>query len=264
MGFYISEGILRKVRAGVPRKLSKQELAMKSGVRNVLTATAVSLALAWPAAVFCQVGETPTQPQQQPQTPIPPARATAQGRIDAHEMVRGTVALNRSLDARKDHDGSQFAARLTRTVHLKNGKTLDKGTTLVGTVENDDMQIAGKSKLAVRFTEAKLNNGETIPIKATIVQVYPPVGLDADGSPLPDEGGPQYAADDYTNDWNARQLNVDQIGALKNVDLHSRLASENSGVFVSTKRDDVKLMRGSRLELAMAEQGNGQRASNQR
>ena len=62
----------------------------------------------------------------------------------------------------------------------------------------------------------------------------------------------------------SNQLNIDQIGALKNVDLHSRLASQNSGVFVSTKKDDVKLMKGSRLELALAEQGNPQQASTNR
>ncbi len=235
---------------------------MKRSIRNVLTGSAVSLALALPVAAFCQIGEAPTEPHQKPQTPIPQSHPTAQGRMDAQQMVRGTVALTRSLDARKDQDGSRFEAKLTRTVHLKNGKTLDKGTSLVGTVENDDMQVAGKSKLAVRFTEAKLTNGETIPIKATIVEVYPPAGLDSAGEPIPDESSPSYGMDDRTNEWNSRQLDVDQIGALKNVDLHSKLASQNSGVFVSTKSDDVKLMKGSRLELALEENGNGQQAEN--
>lgn len=235
---------------------------MKLSIRKVLTGSAVSLALAFPVLAVCQIGEAPTQPQQKPQTPIPQSHPTAQGRIDAQEMVRGTVALDRALDARKDHDGSRFQAKLTHTVHLKSGKTLDKGTTLVGKVETDDMQVAGKSKLAVRFTEAKLGNGETIPIKATIVELYPPTGLDAAGEPIPDESSPSYGMDDRTNEWNSRQLDVDQIGALKNVDLHSKLASQNSGVFVSTKTDDVKLMKGSRLELALAEKGNGQQAEN--
>jgi hypothetical protein len=242
---------------------TEEELTMNQrGIRNVLTGAAVSVALAFPAAAFCQVGVAPTQPRQHPQTSIPAARPTPQGRIDAHDMVRGSVALTRALDARKDHDGSNFDAKLTRTVHLKSGKTLDKGTMLVGTVENDDMQVSGKSKLAVRFTEAKLANGETVPIKATIVEVYPPVGLTQDGSPLPYESSPPYETDDNANQWNSRQLDVDQIGALKNVDLHSRLTSQNSGVFVSTRSDDVKLMKGSRLELALEEQGNGQQASN--
>lgn len=236
---------------------------MKRSIRKVLTVTAVSVALGLPGAVFCQVGVAPTQPEQKPQTSPPDHPATVEGRVDAQNMVRGSVALTRSMDAKKDRDGSQFEAKLTRTVHLKSGKKLDKGTVLVGMVANDDMQESGRSKLAVRFTEAKLGNGETIPIKATIIQVYPPVGLTADGSPLPDESGPAYDLDDHANEWNSRQLDVDQIGALRNVDLHSRLASQNSGVFVSTKSDDVKLMKGSQFELAIAEQGNGQQAKNQ-
>lgn len=235
---------------------------MKLGMRNVVMAAAVSLVLAWPAAGICQIGESPTEPHQKPQTPPPAARGTAQSRVDARDMVPGTVALTRALDAKKDHDGSQFEAKLTKAVHLKNGKTLPKGSTLLGAVKTDDMQMAGKSKLAVRFTKAKLANGETVPIKATIVQVFPPVGLTADGAPIPDESGPAWDMDDHANEWNRQQLNIDQVGALKNVDLHSRLSSQNSGVFVSTKKDDVKLMKGSRLELALAPQGNGQQAEN--
>jgi hypothetical protein len=256
-----SRGIAPMWRQG-SRNLD-EELAMKLGMRNLLTATAVSLVLAWPAAGFCQIGEAPTEPHQKPQTPPPAARETAQSQVAAQDMVPGTVALTRALDAKKDHDGSQFDAKLTKTVHLKNGKTLPKGSTLLGTVNSDDMHTAGKAKLAVRFTQAKLPNGETVPIKATIVQVFPPVGLTAEGAPIPDESGPSWDMDYHTNQWSRQQLNIDQVGALKNVDLHSRLASQNSGVFVSTKKDDVKLMKGSRLELALAEQGNGQQAQNQ-
>lgn len=235
---------------------------MRIGILNGLSMTAISIALALPAAAYSQVGEAPTEPQQKMETPPPASTNLQQGRMDALEMVRGTVALTRGLDADKDHDGSQFEAKLTHPVHLKNGPKLAKGTVLMGTVENDDMQVAGKSKLAVRFTEAKMGNGETVPIKATIVQVYPPVGLTQDGSPLPDESSPGYDADDHANEWNRSELTIDQIGALKDVDLHSRLASLNSGVFVSTKKDDVKLMKGSRMELALAD-SNQQQASSQ-
>jgi hypothetical protein len=238
---------------------------MKLGVRNALTVAAVSLALALPAAAFSQVGEGPSEPHQKPQTP-PPARTTGQGQAwqNAQNMVPGTVALTRVLDAKKDHDGSQFEAKLTRSVHLKNGQELAKGTTLVGKVVADDMQMSGRSKLAVRFTEAKLGNGETLPIRATIIQVYPPVGFTQEGAPIPDESGPRWDDDQRENPWNPNEQHVDQIGALKNVDMHSNLASQNSGVFVSTRSDDVKLMRGSRLELALAAQGSGQQAENSR
>lgn len=235
---------------------------MKSGIRSVLTVAAVCLAMAWPAAAFSQVGEGPTEPHQKPQTPVPAQpQNQAQGWQNAQDMVPGTVALVRGLDAKKDHDGSQFEAKLTRRVHLKNGQDLAKGTMLTGQVVTDDMQVQGRSKLAVRFTQAKLNSGETVPIRATIVQVYPPVGLTQEGAPIPDESGPSWDDDQHENPWNPKQQHVDQIGAMRNVDMHSNLASQNSGVFVSTKSDDVKLMKGCRLELALEEQGNGQRAS---
>ncbi|HTX76241.1 MAG TPA: hypothetical protein VMD29_08560 [Terracidiphilus sp.] len=236
---------------------------MRCDIRSAMTVAAVAFALALPAAVFSQVGESPSEPSQKPQTP-PPANTTADSAAwqSAQNMVPATVALSRTLDAKKDQNGSQFDARLTRSLHLKDGRELGKGTTLVGTVAQDDMQVSGRSKLAVRFTEAKLNNGETIPIRATIIEVYPPVGFTADGSPIPDESGPGWDDDDHQNPWNPNQQHVDQIGALKNVDLHSNLASRNSGVFVSSKSDDVKLRQGSRLELAIAG-GNGQQAKNQ-
>ncbi|HWE86762.1 MAG TPA: hypothetical protein VG267_17590 [Terracidiphilus sp.] len=234
---------------------------MKRDIRTAMTAAAVALALACPAAVFSQVGENPSEPQQKPQT-SPPANATGDGQAwqSAQNMVPGTVALTRPLDAKKDQDGSQFEAKLTHALHLKSGQELAKGTTLVGKVEQDDMQMSGRSKLAVRFTGAKMGNGETMPIRATIVQVYPPVGFTQDGSPIPDESGPNWDDDQRQNPWNPSEQHIDQIGALRNVDMHSNLASQNSGVFVSTKGDDVKLRRGSRLELALAAAGAGQQA----
>lgn len=236
---------------------------MKRDIRSAMMAGAVALALACPAAVLSQVGEGALEPQQKPQTPVPSqTMGHPQGRQEAHDMVRATVTLNKALDARKDQDGSQFVARLAHAVQLKDGPELGKGTILMGTVETDDMQVEGRSKLAVRFTEAKQKDGQTVPIRATIVQLYPPLGLTADGSQIPDESGPQWDMDGHANEWNPRELRVDQIGALKNVDLHSNVASQNSGVFVSTRTDDVKVMQGSRLELALGAAGNGQQAEN--
>lgn len=51
-------------------------------------------------------------------------------------------------------------------------------------------------------------------------------------------------------------LQIDEIGALSGVDLHSRIASKNSGVFVSTKKDDMKLSAGSEFALAIAVRKN--------
>jgi hypothetical protein len=162
------------------------------------------------------------------------------GQQEATTMVPAEANLARSLDAKKMQPGKQFTAKLTQTVHLMNGPELRRGTILVGTVSTDDMQLSGNSKLALRITEARLSDGKTIPIKATIVGILP-------------SGTPVYSD---SNPWTRDTLQVDQIGVLSGVDLHSRVAGQNSGVFVSTKKDDVKLQAGSEMMLAIAPQQN--------
>ena len=59
------------------------------------------------------------------------------------------------------------------------------------------------------------------------------------------------------NDWTPTTLEVDQIGALKNVDLHSKIASSASGIFVSHKNHNMKLNEGTEFALAIAARKNG-------
>jgi hypothetical protein len=169
---------------------------------------------------------------------------------EAAVMVRAQVAMATSLDARKDKPGEEFRARLNDTVHLKNGPELPHGTILIGQVTTDDMQTSGNSRLAIRFTEAKLKDGKVIPLKAMIVGVQPPdsdAPGDLDGqSALP---------------WNSNTLQVDQVGVFSGVDLHSRIDSQNSGVFVTKTKDNVKLKAGSELTLAVAAQTGGQQSA---
>jgi peptidyl-tRNA hydrolase len=76
-----------------------------------------------------------------------------------------------------------------------------------------------------------------VPIKATVVNVASPV-FGADGY-------------DASNDWTSQTLTVEQVNALSGVDLHSEIASNNSVVFVSTKKHDVKVPAGTELKLAI-------------
>lgn len=161
---------------------------------------------------------------------------------EASMMVPAQVALVKALDSRKMHPGNQFKAVLNGTVHLKNGIELPHGTVLMGTVVTDKMQMKGTSRLALRFTEAKLKDGKTVPIKATIMGVAPP----------------SYSYYNYGNEspnsWDGKTMRLDQINALSGVDLHSAISRQNSGVFVSNKKDDVKLDAGSQMSLALAAQ----------
>jgi len=173
-------------------------------------------------------------------------RSMRTGKREAMHMVPASVMLLSSLDAAKMQPGMHFKARLTGKVHLVNGPELPSGTIFEGTVASDDMNIAANRKIALRFTQADLKDGTKIPIKATIVGVFTPSNEaaysynDASYAPVP-------------NTWNDGTLAVDQINVTSGVDLHSRIASRNSGVFATTKKDDVKLAQGSDLNLAVAE-----------
>lgn len=169
------------------------------------------------------------------------------GQAPTQHMVPANASLTRALDANSIHAGDQFRATLTSNVHLSSGVELRKGDTLVGEVGTDDMNITGNARLAVRFTQAVQKNGQTIPIKATILALYNPGDL----------GNNTYGeSDQIPNTWNDGTLQIDQMSAVNGIDLHSKIASQNSGVFVTTTKKDVKIPAGSQIALAIAPQSN--------
>lgn len=164
---------------------------------------------------------------------------------EASQMVPVDAYLAKTLDAKKSQSGTQFEAVVDGTVHLKDGTELPYGTVLVGTVATDQMQTGGTSTLALRFTEAKLKDGKTFPIHATIADI---------AGPLEDVGYMESSEEPLA--WSRQFYQIDQIGAVHDADLHSSITDPNSGVLVSTKKDDVKLVAGSQLSLAVAVQND--------
>lgn len=162
----------------------------------------------------------------------------------AMQMVRARVALLKDIDARKIKADGKFQARLADKVHLKNGKELPSGTVLIGTVTADKMTDSGTSRLAINFAQAKLKDGTIIPVHATIVGVAAPESMS-------NEGFNVAPGDQMSNTWDSSVLQVDQINALSGVDLHSKIAGDNSGVFVSNKKHDMKLDQGTEFALAL-------------
>jgi len=199
-----------------------------------LVTLALSLTCAVP--VFAQAAD-----------PTPAAQAPIPGERQAQKMVPARAALKETLDAKKVQPGFQFHAVLARKIQLVNGPLLPEGTILTGQVVEDDMKVDGISKLALRFTSATLKDGLIIPIRAMIVGVEQPVPLDASTS-VTNEG------DQVPNKWTSQTLQIDQIDVLSGIDLHSAVASGNSGIFVSTKAKpkDVQLKSGSEFALAIA------------
>lgn len=212
---------------------------------------ACSLALLIPAGAAAQSRENSHGSQSDSTSSSmqsPSSSSSSSWRSEASEMVPARAAINHTLDAKDARPGQEFQAKLPNKVHLKNGPELPAGTVLVGKVAQDDMQQSGKSKLALCINEAKLKDGKTIPVKATIVGVYGP----GEGR---SEAYPVAQGDQVPNTWTQQVQQVDQLNAMSGIDLHSRIGSQNSGVLVSTKKDDIKLKNGTELALAIAAQG---------
>ena len=165
---------------------------------------------------------------------------------EATLMRPASAVLVNNLDAVKDQSGYAVSAKLQGKVSLSDGTELPRGTVLLGKITADDSQQQGTSKLALRFDQARLKNGTIVPIRATIV-----------GFATPSEQT-DVAGDPGHNYWTANTVQMDQQDAAPGVDLHSKIASQNSGVFVSTKKDDVKLKQGSQIQFAIGPGNSGQ------
>ncbi len=159
------------------------------------------------------------------------------------QNTSAVVQLTHAFDARRATPGEVLQTRLTSTVRLANGTKLRAGSWLTAKVVRDVAQ-PDNVQLVLRFTEARLKNGTVIPIKATIVNVstYPGDNYDHDTLLVPDK-------------MSNIKDSIDAIGIMKGVDMHSRVSSQDSGMFVSKTRDDLKLPYGTEFELAMSPRG---------
>lgn len=176
-----------------------------------------------------------------------------QGRREAMKMVPARATFMGTIDSRNAQPGTPVNVKLDKDVQLDNGPKLPKGTVLDGQVVNDTSQ-SGNARLAVRFTQAHLSSGQTVPIKATIIGIY--------DTPNPDDNAGYWGSQPgaIPPSWNDGTLAVDQIDALDGIDLHSRIASQSSGVFIS-KKNDIKLSPGYSMTLAIAEANRGSGSS---
>jgi hypothetical protein len=206
---------------------------MKQTFPISITIAAVSFALLYPQHVCAQ------DASQGAVNSAEPAVASVT-QSEGMQMVPAEAALIGKIDARKAQVGQEFRATLSNTVHLKNGPELPHGTQLIGTIASDDTQ-GGALKLALSFTKAELKDGKVVPIRALIV------GLNQPGNDYP--GDTTQVA---VNNWNDSTQKIDAIGVLSGVDLHSEVAGADSGVFVATKKDDLKLLPGDQFVLAIA------------
>ncbi len=176
-----------------------------------------------------------------------PGVSQRQSQADASKMVPALATLQHAIDAKKVQPGTQFRATLQQTVHLKNGTELPRDTVLVGTIATDQMHDGGTSTLALRFTQAQLKGGKVIPIQADIMGI---------GGAITGDPTESYTSSYPLSPWDGTTTQVDEPGVLYGFDFHSKIGGRNSGYFVSTKRDDMKLSAGSQISLAIAAQNS--------
>lgn len=178
------------------------------------------------------------------------APANQEARSQAAQMVSANATLMHNFDAKDLQQSKEIRAKLNSSVTLENGTKLASGTVLVGHVVQDQAEPKGQNtRIAFDFNQAVLKDGKTVPIKATIVGVTP--GANQSVGYLVQPG----------DKWTDGPLQIDQVGVLNGVDLHSQIAGENSGVLVSTKSNDLKLRQGSGIQFAIAPAGAGQEAA---
>lgn len=211
----------------------------KREVATFLSAAAVALTLLSPPQ-FAQTFTTDESSAGSVDIP-----STMAPRETAQLMVPAQAALLQTLDAKKIQPGQQVRVTLSKSVQLKDGPELPRGTQLVGVVGTDPANPGDKSKVKIRFTEAEVKGGKNVAITATIVGIYAPASEDREGHTV-------IAGTQEPNTWTSRILEVDQIEPEAGIELKSKIAGENSGVLVSTKKNAVKIPAGSELALAIA------------
>ena len=180
-----------------------------------------------------------------------PMYASMQTQPQNLNLVSANAELMQSLNSKSTRPGWSVRAKLTSDVN-NNGQTeLPKGTVLLGNVkqvQNGNANGMNKSKIGIVFNEARLSNGREVPIKATLLAAYPPqmTGVAENAS--------SYMIVQPHRIPNDQKVQQDP-GTLSHVMMKSNVQSNLSGVFLS-KKHDINLHQGTRLQLAIAPETN--------
>ncbi len=169
------------------------------------------------------------------------------------KLVSVNATLEHSLNSKDAAQGQTVKAKLTDSAKTENGMKLEKGTVLLGKVEQVQKSTDNSpAKLSVTFDQAKLKDGRTVPVKATLLAAYPP------------NGGNYYpytASSGMTLGTKQQSVSPDrkvdqEPGALGNVSMHSAVQSDTSGTFTS-KDGNINLRKGTQLQIAVAPAASG-------
>lgn len=198
-----------------------------------------NLSLALTAALFLTVGAAFAQSQD--------AQAGDPG--PAPQLAGVTVHLDRLLDAKTAKQGDAVEAKLDDSVKTPDGTRLPRGTKLLGAVTAvQPFQNGGSSSVSLRFDQARLKDGKTVPVKVTVIAAYPndENQLAAYGQQTMGSAPSQVPTQDRFDQ---------EPGILGQISMNSQVIDHNSATF-SSSRSDVKLQPGTFLQIGIAPQKN--------
>ncbi|MFT4114828.1 hypothetical protein [Silvibacterium sp.] len=159
--------------------------------------------------------------------------AFAQANASNNDIMSGDASLTHPLNTKSAMQGQIVTVQLTNTIHTRDGVELPRGTQLLGKVDAvKSAKDHGPAKLALTFSQARLKDGKTFPIKATLVN-YSSANDDG-GTPLP-------VHPDSV---------IDEAGPIGDTRLHSAVKEEVSGTLTS-QRGDIKLPEGTQFLVAV-------------
>lgn len=228
------------LQTGVGARAAEDHFAEK-GVVMQMKPFVRSLSLGTAAIAFLATGTAWALP--------PTHTAQSSQQMSSSWLTGATARLDHTLDAKDAKQGMAVEAKLDHTVKTPDGTKLPAGTELRGTVASVQAADNGPSSISLRFDKAELKNGQTVPVKVTLIGAYPSNENQMssygqlDMAPAPRRVSPKAKYEQ-------------EAGTLSHIAMNSRVSGQNSATFLS-KDGDVKLRAGTFLQLGIALQGGG-------
>lgn len=172
----------------------------------------------------------------------------AAGAASAQTLLGVNARLDHALDSKTAATGQVVTAKLDGSVTTPDGLRLPRGTELVGKVDEvKASEKGGPASVSLVFASAKLKDGKSVPVKATLVAAFP--SDEGDTASFSQQTIPAPPEQIQAN----TSIHQD-AGALGKVSLVSAVKSSDSGTFSRTD-GNFHLSSGTCLQFGIA--GNG-------
>lgn len=110
------------------------------------------------------------------------AQESASPGVVSLQMSSARVWLNKGLDAKKAKQGDVVTAKLLDDTKVPNSPDLPKNTLLLGHIDTvQPSQNKDDSTIQVTFDKAQLKDGKELPVKVTIMRIFPPPSFAVQG-----------------------------------------------------------------------------------